>query len=129
MSDRGNDIERLLAGTFFHGTARRNHAFDRGRVAYLTPKRGLACDHASMDAEIDGGVPVVIEARLPVRVPVVIDEIEMQDLHFRPDRVAAYLAAGHDCAIGIGNDNEIAVFDGASIEIVSVEEIAPAPSP
>src|SRR4051812_29396749 len=108
----------FLENIFFHGTARADHAFRPGRVAYLTPDERLAPGYAAEDAGIDGGEPILVRAKLLVSNPVVIADMDMQDLHFRHDLVAEYRSRGHDCALGHGSRLEIAVFDGATgIEI------------
>lgn len=133
MDNRDDRIEGFLDRVFYHGTARGNHDFRPGCVAYLTPHEGVARRYASEDAEIDGGEPIVLTTRLRVSNPITIGLLDMQDLHFRHDLVAEYRALGHDCALGHGSHEEIAVFDGASgIEVVKVERLpgrSPSPSP
>lgn len=111
----------ILARTY--GTARLATDFQPGRVAYLTPNEDAAHEYAMIDAEVDAGKPVVLSARITACNPIVLDNIEMQDLHFRHDRVAEYVAAGHDCALGIGNATGTVVFDGSCVEFLSVREL------
>ena len=77
-----------------------------------------------MDAQVDAGTPRVIRVRLSVKNPAVLDEIEMQDLHSRPDRVAKLRGQGHDCAIG-PYDVEIAVFGNQNIHVREIIDVQP----
>lgn len=117
-------LDRFLDQTFHHGTARKNLAFQPDKVAYFTPDRSLAEEHARMDAGVEGGTPHVITALVRADNPALIDNIEMQDLHFHPERVQELIDMGHDCAIGRGNLTEIVIFGPHLFEVLSIEEIA-----
>lgn len=106
----------------YHGTARDDHAFDAARVAYFTPDRDEAVEHAYMDAGIEDGQPVLIRARLRVNNPALIDTRLMQDLHFAATELARLKAEGYDCAIG-AHEDEICVFSAQSVEIIELIEL------
>jgi hypothetical protein len=117
------DLNDFIRRDFYHGTARKNDAFYPGKVAYLTPHKGLADKYAHMDAEVEGGKPRTLHTRVMVSKPVEIENHLMQDLHSHPDVVAHYQKLGHDSAVGKGNREEIAVFDPAHISIHKVEHL------
>jgi len=108
-----------LKHDLYHGTARRRLAFSPTHVAYLTPDLRTAWDHAKMDAEVDGGTPLVLRVRLSIENPVRLDTREMQDLHANDDLVARLQAQGYDSAIG-EHDNEVAVFGNQHIHVVEI---------
>jgi hypothetical protein len=113
-------------GDFYHGTARRQLRFDTrpNSVSYFTPEIEVARDYALSDATIDAGTPHIIRAKLSVRNPAKLDEVEMQDLHADPARVAELQAQGHDCAIH-EYEWEVAVFGDHSIHVEEIIRVQP----
>lgn len=113
-----------LQGVFYHGTARKNLTFRPNRVTYFTPFLKDAISHAGMDAEVDGGRPVVIQVRLLVKRPIKLDTMLMQDLHLysHEEMVQQLKAQGYDAAISNNGEyqDEIAVFYPKSIQVERV---------
>ena len=108
---------------FYHGTARSDLNFRAGQVAYFTINQKDAIAHAEMAAR-QGGEPKTIEARLSVKNPTIIDDRQMHDLHFDPDRVREFLDQGFDCAVGPYGSGEVCVFDPAAIQVSRVIPLA-----
>lgn len=127
------NVEHLLHGDFYHGTARSNIPFDPRHTAYFTQSFEDARDCAYTDLETREmeGIPKVLRVRLAVSKLAFIDCIEMQDLHFLDERVAELKAAGYDAATSHDSVKpdligEICVF-GAPIKVVEVIELPAEP--
>lgn len=125
VTENRRDHHEYIRGVFYHGTARQNLDFHESpRVSYFTQDMAVAREYAEGDAMDEGDIPVVIKARLDLHNPAVLDMIEMQDLHFMPQRVAELVAQGHDCAVYDHEaGDEVAVFGSAPIKIIEIIKV------
>src|SRR3546814_18153805 len=70
-----------LFGVLYHGTARNNLAFHPHHPAYLTSDVDEARNYASMDAEVDGGTPIVLTLKIAHPMPAFLPFMLLQDIH------------------------------------------------
>src|SRR3546814_698533 len=69
-----------LFGVLYHGTARNNLAFHPHHPAYLTSDVDEARNYASMDAEVDGGTPIVLTLKIAHPMPAYRSEEHTSEL-------------------------------------------------
>lgn len=114
----------------YHGTANemwtsgKRNSFNRangmGEGAYFATDRAMAQKYADMDAEVDEGTPMVIEAYLSVQNPYRTND-HMVYQSISPEFKAELVSQGYDGVFGIypdGTVGEIAVFEPTQIKSV-----------
>lgn len=104
-----------LFGVLYHGTARNNLAFHPHHPAYLTSDVDEARNYASMDAEVDGGTPIVLTLKIAHPMPAFLPFMLLQDLHLPQHEglCASLRAQGYNCAVANEPDSLEAVVFGA----------------
>lgn len=118
-----NQTEHYLQGVFYHGTAVEKGTGFYG-TAYFTQNKDEATEYAWMDAETDGGVPMLYAVRLHCTNPAFLDTISMQDLAQTREgnaKAEELTTQGHDVVLSNedGHD-EVCVLDSSKIEILKI---------
>src|SRR3546814_14565881 len=92
-----------------------NLAFHPHHPAYLTSDVDEARNYASMDAEVDGGTPIVLTLKIAHPMPAFLPFMLLQDLLLpQPEGLCASLRAqGYNCAVANEQDSLEAVVLGA----------------
>src|SRR3546814_9961977 len=96
-----------LFGDLYHGTARNNLAFHPHHPPYLPSDVDEARNYASMDAEVDGGTPIVLTLKIAHPMPAFLPFMLFQYLILPPhdglcvNRKNHRLNSRHYCPSGI----------------------------
>lgn len=120
------DPSEYLRGIFYHGSAYDPRPFHANYPAYFTQNIKEATMYANMDAEIEGGKPIVYKVKLHCTKPAILDLFLMQDLaqtQVGRDTYKELVAQGYDCALGNNGGDEICVFGSSKIEVLDIIKI------